>query len=559
MPDMSNQEKQQLYLAFMSELLSDGKKKAKSKRLKLHQGKEDITLKAIQEPLSLQLELPLSTLVSVVERNPKTLKDKSMRSKKDTLHPRSLVKSEGDSISNVPSYLPYWNESCQEMSKQLWSLIETEQPDLDLTGLNGFVENSTVKSWFSIHKTCLLKPKWLRTSLPSSTVLVADSTDSENIKLLSRKIQIYPSSELKKVWNKWIAACRYCFNQAIAYQKENGKIGRGKLRNIIMQSKLPEWIKETPCHIRQNAVFDAHQAYVASKDCKYRSCKSPRQTIKFNNCNYSKSKWYPQITKGLDFQSSESIPKNSSYATQIIKNKSGEWFAIFLEETHPVQSESEGVIFLDPGVRAFLTGFDGQSFIEIGKGDIGRINRLCSHLDDLMSRISLSKISKQRQKMRKSAARLRNKIRNLVDEAHKQIANYLTNNYKLVVLPTFETSQMTKKAKRKIRSKTARNMLSWAHYRFKQVLKNKAELSGCQVIDVTEEFTSKTCTKCGHVHQKLGGSKIFKCPVCSHTILRDFNGALGITLKALSDTTFATRNDGNAIVVEYDNLSCCTA
>jgi putative transposase len=365
--------------------------------------------------------------------------------------------------------------------------------------------------------------------------------------------------ELKKEWNKWIAACRFCFNQAIDYQKKNGRLGKGKLRNIIMQSDLPKWVKETPCHIRQNAIFDAHQAYWASKDCQFRSCKSPRQTIKFNNCNYSQGKWYPQITKGLNFQLSEPIPVNSPYATQIIKNKSGEWFAVFLEEVTPVVVPHGGIIFLDPGVRAFLTGFDGQSFTEIGKGDIGRINRLCTHLDKLMSRISLSRIPKQKQKMRKAASRLRNKIRNLVDEVHKQTANHLTRNYRLIVLPTFETSEMTKKAKRKIRSKTARNLLTWAHYRFKQVLKNKAELSGCHVVDVTEEFTSKTCTKCGHVHQKLGGSKIFKCPVCSHTLCRDFNGALGITLKALSDTTFAIKHDGNAIVVQYDQLSCCIA
>ncbi|MBF2058566.1 MAG: transposase [Cyanobacterium sp. T60_A2020_053] len=79
-------------------------------------------------------------------------------------------------------------------------------------------------------------------------------------------------------------------------------------------------------------------------------------------------------------------------------------------------------------------------------------------------------------------------------------------------------------------------------------MKNKAELSGCQIIDVTEEFTSKTCTKCGHVHSKLGGAKVFKCPECGHRILRDYNGALGIMLKVLSDTTFTISFDGDAIV-----------
>ncbi len=92
---------------------------------------------------------------------------------------------------------------------------------------------------------------------------------------------------------------------------------------------------------------------------------------------------------------------------------------------------------------------------------------------------------------------------------------------------------------------------------------------------MTEEFTSKTCTKCGHVHQKLGGSKVFKCPECGHSLKRDFNGALGIMLKALSDTTFtinkadsqlavrrrddANQADGDAIVAQYGNIPCCIA
>ncbi|NJK75986.1 MAG: transposase, partial [Microcoleus sp. SU_5_6] len=60
---------------------------------------------------------------------------------------------------------------------------------------------------------------------------------------------------------------------------------------------------------------------------------------------------------------------------------------------------------------------------------------------------------------------------------------------------------------------------------------------GSRLVRVTEEYTSKTCTKCGRVHQKLGGAKTFKCPSCGHEIPRDFNGALGIFLKALWDTT----------------------
>ena len=79
-------------------------------------------------------------------------------------------------------------------------------------------------------------------------------------------------------------------------------------------------------------------------------------------------------------------------------------------------------------------------------------------------------------------------------------------------------------------------MLHWARNRFKQTLKFHGLKRGATLIDVSEEYTSKTCTKCGHINQNLGGSKHFKCPHCGHSMPRYWNGALGIFLKALGDT-----------------------
>ncbi|MGB5715004.1 MAG: hypothetical protein WBM44_29300, partial [Waterburya sp.] len=57
------------------------------------------------------------------------------------------------------------------------------------------------------------------------------------------------------MWRQWLAACRFCFNQAMAWLKTNNQlIAKRKLRNLIMQSNLPDWVKQSPCHIRQNAI-----------------------------------------------------------------------------------------------------------------------------------------------------------------------------------------------------------------------------------------------------------------------------------------------------------------
>ncbi|MBW4639697.1 MAG: transposase [Gloeocapsa sp. UFS-A4-WI-NPMV-4B04] len=385
-----------------------------------------------------------------------------------------------------------------------------------------------------------------------STASQVDCTDSENTSLRSKKIQIYPSPELNRIWKQWSAACRYVYNQAISYQKANGRTGKLKLRNLIMQSNLPQWVKDSPCHIRQNAIFEAHQAYIASKSCKFRSCRAASETIKFNDCNYRNGTWYPLITKGLKFIASEPIPTQFSNGTQLVKCK-GRWFAIFPELVSASNNQSNKVIALDPGVRTFLTGFDGNKFLEFGAGDMGRITRLCQHLDNLMSRKAKCLNRRQRQKMSIAAGRMRMKIQNLINEAHKQVACHLTQNYRVIFLPTFETSQMVQKKNRKIRSKTARAMLTWAHYRFKLFLKHKAALNGCVVVDVTEEYTSKTCTSCGHIHQQLGGSKTFKCPNCGHSLPRDMNGALGIMLKALRDNASITIKSDSAIVTLSGN------
>jgi putative transposase len=462
---------------------------------------------------------------------------------------KSRAKLESDLISNAKNFFPYWNESAHEMSEWLSLPTKTDWQDSVLTDLNGSVSKTGVNSWYRAKQTLVQNQKLLKTSSQFSTVPSVDCTPWESTNLKSKKIRIYPEPELHKVWRKWLAACRYCFNQAIFMQREK-RLSKLDLRNEVMRGDLPEWVKETPCHIRQNAIFDAYRAFKASKSAKFRSIRDYSQTIKFNDSNFSKGTWYSSLTKGLTFKAAEVIPE-CNQSTQLVYCK-GRWFAVFPVPVTLQPNESTGIIALDPGVRTFMTGFDGNKFVEFGGGDLGRITRLCQHLDDLMSRISQAK-KQQKKRMKQAAHRLRIRIRNLVDECQKQTACYLTSNYRVIFLPTFESSQMVAKAQRKIRSKTARAMLTWAHYRFKQTIKHQANIRNASVIDVTEEYTSKTCTHCGHVHQKLGGSQVFTCPECGYSIPRDYNGAFGILLKALRDTASITFDGDSAIVTLSGN------
>ena len=139
--------------------------------------------------------------------------------------------------------------------------------------------------------------------------------------------------------------------------------------------------------------------------------------------------------------------------------------------------------------------------------------------------------------MRRAQGRMRQKIVNLVDELHWQAARWLTNNYKVILLPTFETQDMTRHEGRRIRSKTARMMLSFRHYEFKQRLKWKAWQRGALVVEVNEAYTSKTRSWDGNVEENLGGGKVIQ-DESGFGMDRDINGARGIFLRALGDRPF---------------------
>jgi putative transposase len=118
---------------------------------------------------------------------------------------------------------------------------------------------------------------------------------------------------------------------------------------------------------------------------------------------------------------------------------------------------------------------------------------------------------------------------------HKKIARFLVDNFDVILLPSFETSQMASKAHRRIRSKSVRQMLTLSHYQFKEFLKHKAFETGKTVLEVNEAYTSKTVSWNGEIIHNLGGAKVIKSSD-GQTMNRDLNGARGIFLRALVDT-----------------------
>ncbi len=495
---------------------------------------------------------------SLVMDNEMTLTDKLSFYAQSTPTLNLFVKLEVDSILNGVNSSKYWNEYVKVISQHLSSLTPIEPSDLDSHLLNGYVSKMGSNSWFSTRETYLQKRNSLKISCPSSITSVQGFTDCEHTKNKSikrfktkprnqtrkltpnsvRKLRVFPSDALHKVWKRWLSAYRWIYNWTIAQLRGGSKVSAYDLQKLARDAERPDGVKELPGHQLQEAVADAvdarKQAMANGGVAKFKYCRQPSQVIKFKVGNYKNNHWYPTKVKGLTYRSPEGFPTECSYGTQLVFER-GKWYGIFPEYKQPIPTSRSKVIALDPGVRSFLTGFDSEKIVEFGNGDMGKIQRLCSYLDNLMSRIDLSVVKRQRRAMRKASYRIREKIQSLVKDLHNKVAQFLVNHYKIIFLPTFATSEMVVKSGRKLNKRTARNMLSWSHYKFQQHLIQMANRHNVLVVSCNESYTSKTCPECGHVHKQLGGNKKFHCPKCGYSAHRDWNGARNIMLRALQD------------------------
>ncbi|KAK9314229.1 putative transposase DNA-binding domain-containing protein [Lipomyces starkeyi] len=449
--------------------------------------------------------------------------------------------------------LPFWNSSSAQISKQLWL------PSSSCLDANEWGSETIAHGWAN----CL---RWSSgAEVQDDLNWSVDETEAErsakgpkfsgSVKepaAKAKRYRLYPTAEEKKILVEWIGAARWTYNECLrAIMDEGVPKSKKALRARAINKEAIEllnkpWLEATPYDIRDAAMDDLLKAF-ASGAARYKNDKKvfkiayrSRQKC-FQESIVIHSKHWLRCSGKYAFlrhmKSAIKLPEKLRYDSRLVMERHTGHF--YLCVPGPLE-EVEGpagvprVMSLDPGVRTFMTGYspDGE-VLELGKADIGHIYRLCHRMDALQSRWSVKGLAYSKKwRMKRAAAMIRRRIRNLVDDLHCRTAKFLCSSYNLVLLPKFETQQMvTGRGRRRIGSKTARAMATWSHFRFQRRLLNKArEYPWCRVVLVSEAYTSKTCGACGHLNN-VGGSKEFRCAQCGYVCDRDINGARNILVR----------------------------
>jgi len=177
---------------------------------------------------------------------------------------------------------------------------------------------------------------------------------------------------------------------------------------------------------------------------------------------------------------------------------------------------------------------------KIAKRDHGRSSR------EQGNKRTPSQYRKTTRRLQKKLEKMRAHLKRAVKDWHYREAKALFKVCDVLVVNNLKVQQILQESKKdgSLSRHARKNMLTLSPGYFVEVLKHVARRTpGKKVIfGCGEQWTSRTCTRCGEVNNDLGLSKTLECQKCDLHIDRDVNGALN-NLKEVLNKLFEANGE----------------
>jgi putative transposase len=364
--------------------------------------------------------------------------------------------------------------------------------------------------------------------------------------MLTYKRKLILSKEQEQRISSWIGACRVVYNMGleikIAAYRNRKNISSYDLIKQLTTIKDIDWIKDVNAQTLQGAIERLDSAYQTF----FRTCHSGGGFPKFAKKRKYKSVLFKQVTvvgnnlinlpkfgKVKIFKDSEI--KGTPRTATIKKEPTGYFICVTCDDVNRnIQNEDESqVIGLDMGVKHFCIDSEGKFYIN------PRIFKEYEAKLRVANR-SLSrkvKYSNGWKRQGKRLAILHHKIANVRKDYLHKLSTEFAKKYHTVFVEDLQIKNMSKRAKPKqdekgkylpnhqaAKSGLNKAILDSGWGMFRDMMEYKTNL-----VRVPPQYTSQTCSVCGHVSKENRKSQSeFECVNCGHKENADFNAAKNI-------------------------------
>ena len=408
--------------------------------------------------------------------------------------------------------------------------------------IKGIIKQNT-DSWFSLNETNYdinIEDFSLKNNIPKEEKIKCD------------KIKVYPSETQRNILKKWMDVYITMYNKTIELFKYNSfnKIKQDLNWKNVRDKHMLEFkttlIKATKIdsHTLNGAIQDACTSFKSALTnlkngnithfrLRYLKYSKPNKVLKIEAQSFSKKSSTFFITKlgnNMNTQNNVDLTTIKKDCKLHYNTKTKEMVLLKPSQTNKYickNNSKNKYISLDPGIRCFLTGYTKTQDIKIAENLTQTISKHLNKIDKI-KRKDLSKKIKETVERRQYM-----RINNKVDDMHWKVIKYLINNNDRILIGNLSTKGIVNNKTGNLNSNTKRIGLLMSLYKFKERLKYKCSVNNTSYMEIDENYTSKTCSKCGYYKKNLGGSKIYKCDKCTLNVNRDINGSRNILLNHL--------------------------
>jgi putative transposase len=352
--------------------------------------------------------------------------------------------------------------------------------------------------------------------------------------------RLYPSKPQARLLDSTLEICRRWYNQCLAerryaYQQHGESVGKyQQLAKVKAHKAINPYAKGIHSHVLQIVVSDLDKAFQAF----FRRVKAGETPgfPRFKGFNRFSSFGFKQYGNGFKIDGRRlklsgigrvavrwHRPLEGTIKTVRITRRAGKWYACFACEIEatplPTATTDIGV---DVGIASLITTSEGEK-----EGHPGWYRNAQRKLRVLQRRVARRKKgSARRRKAVLQLQRQHERIANTRKDFLNKLTHRLIARYDRIALEDLRITNMVRNRH------LAKSILdaSWGY--LVQQLTRKAAEAGRVVLLVDPRYTSKTCSRCGHIFESLSlADRWINCG-CGLSLDRDHNAAINILNRA---------------------------
>lgn len=370
------------------------------------------------------------------------------------------------------------------------------------------------------------------------------------IKRMAFRFQLKTNPGLERQLSRAAGCSRLVWNKGLALQKERLEAGLSCLSYAKLAALLVGWKQEEETAFLSEVHSQPLQQSLMQLDRALQDAfdkTSPKQFPRFKKRGKQDSFRYPQGVKLEEADSRIYLPKigwvryrKSRAVTGVVRNATvsrhgGKWYvSVQTEEKAAPQHSSRTSVGIDLGVVKLATLSDGTVYWPLNS-----FKRHAAQLARLQRSLSRKvKFSANWRKQKEKIVRLHSRIARIRrDDLHKR-STEISKNHAMIAVEDLQVAHMSQSAKgtveepgRRVKAKSGLNraILDQGWRELRRQLAYKQEWNGGILVIVPPQYTSQTCSACGHTAAENRPTQaLFRCRGCGYTDDADVNAAKNI-------------------------------